>query len=84
MGELTPASTAITSIFEHDTRDVTVRDNIIMRGASFGAQVRGGGFIEDNVFLDNNAGVNFLGGRQSTATDNPIIPGTSRCLQTIW
>lgn len=42
--------------------DVTLVDNIIMRGASFGAQVRSGGFIEDNVFLDNNAAVNFAGG----------------------
>ncbi|MGZ2260018.1 calcium-binding protein [Roseobacter sp. A03A-229] len=43
--------------------DVTLRDSILMRGASFGAQVRSGGFIEDNVFLDNNAAVNSLGGR---------------------
>ena len=57
------------SMFSHnvyvqfDNLDVTFRDNISMRGASFGAQIRSGGFIEDNVFLDNNAGVNFLGGR---------------------
>ncbi|MGZ2260316.1 right-handed parallel beta-helix repeat-containing protein [Roseobacter sp. A03A-229] len=43
--------------------DVTLRDSILMRGASFGAQVRSGGFIEDNVFLDNNAALNSLGGR---------------------
>ena len=43
-----------------DTTDVTIRDSVIMRGASFGAQVRGGGFVEDNVFLDNNAAV-FVG-----------------------
>ena len=42
--------------------DVTLIGNIIMRGASFGAQVRSGGFIEGNVFLDNNAAVNFGGG----------------------
>lgn len=47
---------------QSDTLDVTVHDNIFMQGASFGAQVRGGGFIEDNVFLDNNAAVNFVGG----------------------
>ncbi|WP_169788559.1 right-handed parallel beta-helix repeat-containing protein, partial [Litoreibacter arenae] len=45
-----------------DNTDVTVRDNIIMRGASFGAQVRGGGFIEDNVLIDNNIGLTFVGG----------------------
>ena len=42
--------------------DVTVRDNIFLRGASFGAQVRSGGFIEDNAFIDNNAAVHFAGG----------------------
>ncbi|WP_300039640.1 right-handed parallel beta-helix repeat-containing protein, partial [uncultured Roseobacter sp.] len=41
---------------------VTFRDNISMQASSFGAQIRGGGLIEDNAFLDNNAGVNFLGG----------------------
>ncbi|MGL4821738.1 MAG: Ig-like domain-containing protein, partial [Plesiomonas shigelloides] len=47
---------------QNDNTDVTFRDNITMRAASFGAQVRSGGFIEDNVFLDNNVAVNFLGG----------------------
>ena len=42
--------------------DVTVRDSIFMRGASYGAQIRSGGFIEDNVFLDNNAALSSLGG----------------------
>ncbi|WP_374301987.1 right-handed parallel beta-helix repeat-containing protein, partial [Paracoccus sp. (in: a-proteobacteria)] len=42
--------------------DVTLRDNIIMRGASFGAQVRSGGLVEGNSFIDNNAALNFLGG----------------------
>ena len=45
-----------------DNIDTTLRDNIILRGASFGAQVRNGGLIEDNVFIDNNVGLNFLGG----------------------
>ena len=47
---------------QSNTRDVTLRDNIIMRGAAFGAHVRGGGFVEDNVFLDNNVAVDLLGG----------------------
>lgn len=56
------------SIYSHnmyinyENSDVTVRDNILMRGSSFGAQIRSGGMIEDNLFLDNNAAVNFLGG----------------------
>ncbi|WP_207103079.1 hypothetical protein [Paracoccus shandongensis] len=45
-----------------DNLDVTLRDNIFLRGASFGAQVRSGGFIEDNAFIDNNAALNFMGG----------------------
>lgn len=47
---------------QNNTSDVTVRDTIAMQGASYGIQVRGGGFIEDNVFIDNNAALTFLGG----------------------
>lgn len=48
--------------FQHNNEDITFRDNITMRGASFGMQIRSGGFVEDNVFLDNNAAVNNFGG----------------------
>ena len=47
---------------QHDNSDVTMRDSILMRGASFGAQIRSGGFVEDNLFLDNNAAINLFGG----------------------
>ena len=47
---------------QNTTSDVTFRDNIISQGSSFGAQFRGGAFVEDNVFLDNNVAANFLGG----------------------
>ena len=47
---------------QYGSSDVTVRDTISMRAASYGAQFRSGGFIEDNVFIDNNAGFAFLGG----------------------
>ncbi|MEJ6396198.1 hypothetical protein V8J82_23290, partial [Gymnodinialimonas sp. 2305UL16-5] len=73
---------------QHTVTDITVRDNIIMRGSSFGAQVRPGGFIEDNVFADNNAAVNFLGahkandeqqnGHFTLFTDNLITSGGSK------
>jgi hypothetical protein len=46
----------------HDNSDVTLRDTITMRAAAFGAQIRSGGFVEDNVFLDNNAAFTTLGG----------------------
>jgi hypothetical protein len=55
---------------QRDNLDVTFRDNISMRAASFGAQVRSGGFIEDNVFIDNNAGVNFLSGEKDEFNGN--------------
>jgi len=42
--------------------DLTFRDSITMRGASFGAQFRSGAFVEDNVFLENNAAVYVHGG----------------------
>lgn len=70
---------------QRDNIDVTFRDNISMRAASFGAQVRSGGFIEDNVFIDNNAGVNFLGGEKgeyngnyTLLTDNLVTSGASK------
>ena len=47
---------------QNTTSDVTFRNNIISQGSSFGAQFRGGAFVEDNVFLDNNVATNFLGG----------------------
>lgn len=47
---------------DNNNLDVTVRDIITMRGSAFGLKVRSGGFIEDNVLLDNNIGVEFLGG----------------------
>jgi hypothetical protein len=70
---LSPGGGQAPQMFNHniyidwDTTDVTLRDNIIMRGASFGAHVRGGGFIEDNLFLDNNVAVDFLGGDYQNA-----------------
>ena len=63
-----PDSPHPASIFSHNmyidsvNSDLTMVDNISMRGASFGAQVRSGGFFEDNVFLDNNAAFQSNGG----------------------
>lgn len=71
----------------YDNSDLTLRDNILMRNASFGAQVRSGGVIENNLFLDNNAGVNFLGGddekthgngNYTLLLDNVITSGAHR------
>ena len=47
--------------------DVTVRDNIIMQGASSGLQMRSGGYLEDNVFIDNNGAVMFGKGGDDAA-----------------
>lgn len=48
---------------QRDASDVTFRDNVTAQGASFGAQIRPGGHVVDNLFLDNNAGLNVLGGQ---------------------
>ncbi|WP_147436028.1 hypothetical protein [Litoreibacter meonggei] len=61
-GGMPPSLYSHNIYLNYGNSDVTLRDTITARGASFGAQVRSGGFIENNVFLDNNAGVNFLGG----------------------
>lgn len=47
--------------------DTTFTDNITMRAASFGAQFRGGVHADDNVFLDNNAALVFVGGNYKGA-----------------
>jgi len=52
---------------QKNTFDVTFRESISMQGASFGAQFRGGVTAQDNVFLDNNAAVAFLGGNYKDA-----------------
>jgi len=46
---------------QNDCTDVTVRDNIISRGASHGLQARPGATIEDNVFIANAIAI-LLGG----------------------
>ena len=56
------------SLFSHglyiqrDCFDVTAVGCVISRAASNGAQFRPGGFISDNVFLENNIGFNIAGG----------------------
>jgi VCBS repeat-containing protein len=45
-----------------DNLDVTFRDNVSLRGSSFGAQVRSGGVVENNALLDNNVALNVKGG----------------------
>ena len=58
---------------QENVTDITVRDNIFMRGSSFGAQVRPGGVIEGNSFIDNNAALNFFsGGNYTLALDNLV------------
>ena len=64
----TPAAGQPPSMYSHniyvqsDTTDVTFRDNVVAQGASFGAQLRGGAFVEDNAFVDNNVGLSVVGG----------------------
>lgn len=45
-----------------DALDVTMRDSITSRGASFGAMYRGGATVDNVLFLDNNIAMNTLGG----------------------
>ena len=63
-----PASIYSQNIYvNYDNLDVTLRDTISSRSAAYGAQVRSGGFVEDNVFLDNNSALNTLGGDYKNA-----------------
>jgi hypothetical protein len=47
---------------QSSTRDVTFRQSIAMRGASFGVQFRGGAYVQDSLFMDSNIPFNVLGG----------------------
>lgn len=70
-GDYQPPSMLSHNVYiQNDVFDLTFRDNITMRAASFGAQIRGGAYIEDNVFLDNNVATSFNGGIYKT--DGPI------------
>ncbi|TCS59819.1 Ca2+-binding RTX toxin-like protein [Primorskyibacter sedentarius] len=56
------------SMFSHNVymnsgvSDLTFRDNISAQASSYGGQLRSGGFVEGNLFLDNNAGFVVRGG----------------------
>ena len=66
----------------NDLSDITMRDSIIMRGASYGVQFRSGGFVEDNAFIDNNAAfyTSAAGGdgHFSLVTDNLVTSGAAK------
>ena len=66
-GGLPPSQFSHNIYIQFNTTDVTFHDNIVSQGASYGAQFRGGVFAYDNLFLDNNAAVNFLGGDYNNA-----------------
>ncbi len=77
------------SIYSHnvyiqgDVNDVTFRDNIVMRAAADGAQLRSGGFVEDNVFVDNNNALlvsrgRKAGGEYSLVNGNVITSGAHK------
>ena len=67
-GEQPPSMASHNIYIQMGNNGVTLRDNIIMRGAGNDAQVRSGGYIEDNLFLDSNAGAMFAGGVKNSET----------------
>lgn len=67
-GEQPPSMASHNLYIQSDNNGINLRDNIVMRGAGNDAQIRSGGFIEDNLFLDSNAGVMFAGGGLNSET----------------
>jgi Ca2+-binding RTX toxin-like protein len=53
---------------QRDVLDATFRDNVSMAAASAGAQIRSGGFVEDNAFIDNNFAFSTGGGDKLSAS----------------
>jgi hypothetical protein len=69
---------AVATIFNHDlyintgAKNVTVRNNIIARGANNGLLLRAGGTIQDNLFIGNSvAGI--VDNTDSTITGNVVL-----------
>ena len=67
-GEQPPSMASHNIYIQTNNNGINLRDNIIMRGAGNDAQIRSGGYIEDNLFLDSNAGVMFAGGGVNSET----------------
>ena len=68
---------------QRDALDVTFRDNIVMRASADGAQIRSGGFVEDNIFIDNNNALLVAngyesGGNYSLVNGNVITSGAHK------
>lgn len=67
------------SKYSHDlyvnshSADVTLRDNIFSRAASFGVQLRPGGVVDGNLFFDNNAALAALAGANDTLILDSVI-----------
>jgi hypothetical protein len=80
-GGMPPSMFSHNIYIQYDNLDFTFRDNISMRGAASGVQMRAGGFIEDNVIIDNNGAINFegggdkLNGNYTLFTDNLVTSG---------
>lgn len=62
--------------FANENWDLTIRRNIISRGASTGVQYRPGGVIEDCLLLDNNIIANVSGGGETNWSNYSLILGT--------
>ena len=82
-GGQTPGKASHNIYLQSSLMNVTLRDSIIMRGAGNDAQIRSGGYIEDNLFLDSNAGVFFAygdekGGNYTLFTGNVVTSGAHR------
>ncbi|MEM6439437.1 MAG: right-handed parallel beta-helix repeat-containing protein, partial [Pseudomonadota bacterium] len=61
-GPQPPSMFSHNAYIQFNTSDVTFRDSSVSRGASHGVQFRGGAFVEDSIFFDNNIAFNALGG----------------------
>jgi hypothetical protein len=78
-------ATASPTIFNHnlyiqtDSADVVVRDNIITRASSHGLQLRPGGVVDGNLFVDNSLGF-FIAGAGGAAVDNVLLHGSTKPL----
>lgn len=58
--------------FQNGTRNITCRENIFLEAASNAIQLRGGGIVEDNLFLRNPIAILFGGGHEPSRNKDGV------------
>ena len=65
------------NLYAGDPENLTLKNSVLMRGASHGVQMRTGGFIENNLFVENAISIFFVSrNKNGHVIDNAILNGS--------